>query len=516
MYAHPPAELVERRQAPWFRYGDALEITGTLQRPQPFAGFDYPAYLESLGIYAVLRLREDGEISLNPSGEPAAGRLAGMRAGAVRPAPQPGPQPGFGPAAAGGGPGPGPAAGAAGPASRRRGGRLSAHRNLPPVSHFRPAPGHPAGPLPWGALSWLLGRHTPWPLLLTLAAIWFYVLLSGAPASVVRAALMGSVYLGALALGRPRDTLLPSLALSAVAMTALEPRIIAQISFQLSFAAMCGIALALPWQESASQSVSAAVSRRYGLRNRWAGGGGVALSWLAAGIIVSAAATLATLPLVAFHFGRLPLLGIPATLLAAPLLPFALAGGLAAALAGLVHPWLGQLAGGLALIPLAALLELVALVPGPALSGQWHDARPGVGLVRRPDSLAAAGRRRGPGRVSFRVPGPAAAPAGRRPGFSIHEYYAQRRRRAAGRYLTLAGIALIVLTSGSCLAASLLAEGDGQLHVHFFDVGQGDSALIVTPEGRQILVDGGPAVSGATRAWPPRSPCGTGGWTRWP
>ncbi len=32
---------------------------------------------------------------------------------------------------------------------------------------------------------------------------------------------------------------------------------------------------------------------------------------------------------------------------------------------------------------------------------------------------------------------------------------------------------------------------DGHLHVYFLDVGQGDSALIVTPSGRQIIIDGG-------------------------
>ena len=42
--------------------------------------------------------------------------------------------------------------------------------------------------------------------------------------------------------------------------------------------------------------------------------------------------------------------------------------------------------------------------------------------------------------------------------------------------------------------------GDGDLHVYFLDVGQGDSALIVTPEGRQVLVDGGPAPDSAIRA----------------
>ena len=43
----------------------------------------------------------------------------------------------------------------------------------------------------------------------------------------------------------------------------------------------------------------------------------------------------------------------------------------------------------------------------------------------------------------------------------------------------------------------VVSGSDGRLHVYFFDVGQGDSALIVTPNGRQVLVDGGPEAGSA-------------------
>lgn len=36
---------------------------------------------------------------------------------------------------------------------------------------------------------------------------------------------------------------------------------------------------------------------------------------------------------------------------------------------------------------------------------------------------------------------------------------------------------------------------DGKLHVYFFNVGQGDAALIVSPEGHTVLVDAGPATA---------------------
>lgn len=48
----------------------------------------------------------------------------------------------------------------------------------------------------------------------------------------------------------------------------------------------------------------------------------------------------------------------------------------------------------------------------------------------------------------------------------------------------------------SCITLLLWREitllPDGKLHVSLLDVGQGDSILIVTPSGKQIIIDGGP------------------------
>jgi competence protein ComEC len=40
-----------------------------------------------------------------------------------------------------------------------------------------------------------------------------------------------------------------------------------------------------------------------------------------------------------------------------------------------------------------------------------------------------------------------------------------------------------------------LALPDGRLHVAFLDVGQGDAILVTTPDGRQLLIDGGPSAT---------------------
>jgi competence protein ComEC len=63
-------------------------------------------------------------------------------------------------------------------------------------------------------------------------------------------------------------------------------------------------------------------------------------------------------------------------------------------------------------------------------------------------------------------------------------------QRLAELHVGLLVTALVVIALLTWVAA--LQFPDGRLHVAFLDVGQGDAILITTPEGRQILVDGGP------------------------
>ncbi|HEY0840175.1 MAG TPA: MBL fold metallo-hydrolase, partial [Vulgatibacter sp.] len=56
---------------------------------------------------------------------------------------------------------------------------------------------------------------------------------------------------------------------------------------------------------------------------------------------------------------------------------------------------------------------------------------------------------------------------------------------------------LALLLCGAAFAAGPLPRPEaGKLTIYFFDVGQGDAALVVSPTGKTVLVDAGPPESG--------------------
>ena len=119
-----------------------------------------------------------------------------------------------------------------------------------------------------------------------------FVVLAGASASVVRAAAMGAVTLLALATGRPRAAL-PALGAAVCVLLLLDPGLARDAGFALSVAATAAIVLPAPtW------------SRHLRSRGCW--------PVLADALAVSAAAGLATAPLVAGLSGSVSLVSLPA------------------------------------------------------------------------------------------------------------------------------------------------------------------------------------------------------------
>ena len=479
VYAEPSPDLVAARSPPFFRYGDRLLLEGELQQPQRLEEFDYPSYLESLGISGIFFARN--ATVLDPEAQAQGGRrgwifdLRRMLSENLDEA-------------------------LTVPHSTVAKALLLGQRGQLPedlvedfretgTSHVLAISGLHVGTLMAIALTAAaaaLGRRGMVYLVVPLLLIWIYALVSGLPPSVLRAGIMGTAYIAALALGRPRSVL-PALALSAAAMTAFEPRALHQVSFQLSFAAMAGIAVALPHLGMFSPSIDRRSTDLPEWLRPWAA---QLLKGLASALIVSAAATLATWPLVAFNFDRIPVLGIFATVLILPALPLVLVGSMVAAIAGFLHPAIGQFFGWMAWGPLSYLVELVSWAPGYTVSGTWvGDTLVWAWYLVLGGLLLAAGS-------GFRLPRLF-------PRLGEVEPGAVEGVQATGPSPSIAlGFLVPALAAAAVfLWVQLLAAGpDGKLHVYFFDVGQGDSALIVTPKGRQVLVDGGPDAESATRA----------------
>ena len=125
-----------------------------------------------------------------------------------------------------------------------------------------------------------------------------YVPLAGGGPSIQRAGVMGAAGLVAALAGRPASRWY-ALGLAAAVTLAINPRASGEPGWQLSFAAVAGLLALVPrWRE--------------GLRRARLPGPA------ADAIAVTAAATLATAPLMALHFEQVSLASLPANLVAAP------------------------------------------------------------------------------------------------------------------------------------------------------------------------------------------------------
>lgn len=132
--------------------------------------------------------------------------------------------------------------------------------------------------------------------------LWLYVFVIELRPSAVRAAIFWTAMLVALRL-RVLISLSTVLLLALAVMVSSSPSILHDVGFQLSFSAVTGIGMVL------------FLARRLALQ-------GFKPRWMKDLFLVSLGATLATWPLIAYHFGALSLISVPANVLAMPAVPF--------------------------------------------------------------------------------------------------------------------------------------------------------------------------------------------------
>jgi len=301
------------------------------------------------------------------------------------------------------------------------------------------------------------------PALIGLIAL--YVPLAGGGPSIQRAGVMGVAGLLAILLSRPASRWY-ALFLAACVTLAINPRTWAEPGWQLSFAAVLGILLLAP-----------------GIGRRLSALPGP----LADGIALTVAATVATAPLVAHHFGTVSLASVPANVAALPLIaPIMWLGMLRGLLGQASGPFavLNDLLGHLLAPLLSAFERLAALfadAPGSTLTAPLDDPLD-VALAYAVLGLAVLAARRVSDRLDTRV----------------STAVALLRRLPRGRKLafSVAGAALLALAVAHGLTP---ARPPATLTVSFLDIGQGDATLVQHPDGSAVLFDGGPPEGGVTR-----------------
>ena len=442
------AVLVETSERVELRYGDRVRATGALSLPQTWDTFSYADYLARQGIFSIMR-NASVEVVGSGHGSPIMAALLGLKAAARRQIHKALPEPQAGLLAgillgdeSGIAPG-------MDEAFRRSG---AAH--IIAISGFNMVVISGMVMRVFGGAG---GRR--WLATLTaLIVIVLYSLLAGATGGILRAALMS----GLLVIGHQlrRRTFLPtSLAFATLILALLDPHVLLDVGFQLSFCAVLGLGL---FAGSMSRAMRQALERRFA---------GTTADWLHRALneplVVSVAAQIMTLPLIILYFGRLSLVALPVNLLIVPAQSVILILAFAATGLSFVAPLLGTLAYWFEMVFLSWTIGVVrgftrweyadiAFDIDARLIQIYYALIIGGGIVTaiRPHlaSKIAVGLRNN----SFRL--------------------------AVGG----AAVALLIL-----LGDMALGRGDGQMRLWLLDVGHSNAALLGTPGGAQMLVDGG-------------------------
>jgi len=291
--------------------------------------------------------------------------------------------------------------------------------------------------------------------------IFFYTLLVGADAAVVRAAIMGSLSLLARQLGRRNDGL-NMLAFVALVMAFINPLVIWDVGFQLSFFATLGLIIyAEPFSNIVNNLVSKISKQDTSMFARIFNDN----------VTLTFAAQLTTIPIMAYHFKRISLISFIANPFILPAQPAVMIiSGLAVFASLFIFP-LGQVIAWVAW-PFAAytirMVELFDRVPHGSIylgdSSAWLVLAAYTALFS----------------VTFGWD-------------SIKRWF--HSLSSSLRPIALTATFAFLFACAIMMWRASATTGDGKLHITFLEVGSADAVLIQTPEGRNVLINGGASTS---------------------
>jgi len=259
-----------------------------------------------------------------------------------------------------------------------------------------------------------------------------------------------------------RNAGLNALAVVALIMAVINPLVLWDVGFQLSFFATLGLILyAEPFSNFTNNLITRITKKESSTLTQI----------INDNVVLTFAAQLTTLPIMAYHFKRISLISFIANPFILPAQPAVMIlSGLAVFVSLVIFP-LGQL---LAWIAWPFAVYTIRIV-------EFFDRVP-HGTIYLGDSslwlvtlfyIVLLGVTFGWSQLKDMI-------------FAL-----ESRARAVALTATLAFMFICTIL----LWRSTASAGDGQLHVTFLDVGSANAVLIQTPEGRNVLVDGGSSTS---------------------
>lgn len=328
---------------PEYHYGQQLKIYGELKIPENSSGFDYRSYLAKDNIFTIMsypeisetadvsvsfyeklkikvlavifKIKDAFEESINRSvAEPNAAFIGGILLGARSQIPQ----------------------------------DLKDAFSRTSTSHILAVSGYNVTIIAT-VISWffLFFFRRPTAFWFSVAGIALFTILTGAQASVIRAAVMGVLVLLAHRTGRlnsPRNAIV----LAGAAMVMLNPQILRHdIGFQLSFAATLGLIYVSPVIEKYFAKLPDIFKARETM-------------------VMTISAQFFVLPLLLYYFQNLSLVSLPANIIVLPTIPLAMFLGFATGVAGLILPIFGQIVGYFAWLLTSIEIFIIRLLARPS------------------------------------------------------------------------------------------------------------------------------------------------------